>query len=71
MGKKLHMKGYVTTRELAERLGVAQVTVKSWCQRGLLAGAVKAGSGRRAMWLIPEAALEEFEPPGRRPKKTG
>ena len=68
--READIEGYLTTAEVAERLGVAQTTVREWCQKRLLVGAVKAGTGRRATWLIPLDALAKFTPPrGPRPRK--
>lgn len=50
------------TAEVARRYGVATITVRRWCEAGLLPGAKKIGVGKRATWLIPESALEGFVP---------
>jgi DNA-binding GntR family transcriptional regulator len=51
------------TSEVAERYGVSSTTVRKWCELGLLAGAEKVGIPPRVTWVIPESALEGFEPP--------
>ena len=59
----------LTTATVALRLGVEPMTVRRWCQRGLLPGAEKSGVEPRTTWLIPESALEGFTPPKRGPRK--
>ncbi len=60
----------LTTREVAARFGVTQQTVRRWCAQGLLKGAQQVGEGQRSVWIVPESALEGFEPPRpRRPKR--
>ncbi len=59
---------YLGTEEVARRYGVTTMTVRRWCEAGLLLGARKEGIGKRATWLIPESALEGFVPPRRRRK---
>lgn len=45
----------LTTKEVAERLRVAQVTVERWVRKGTIKG-VRIGS-RRAGWRIPESEV--------------
>lgn len=40
-------------------IDVKPETVKQWCNRGKLPGAYRIGEGRRAVWQIPESALEQ------------
>ena len=58
------------TSEVAGRYAVSTTTVRKWCEAGLLPGAEKVGLKWRSTWLIPDSALEGFEPPkpGRPPK---
>lgn len=49
---------YIGTAEAAEKMGVAQRTVRSWCEKGSLPGAYRPHEG--GPWLIPC-------PPGERP----
>ena len=65
------IEGYQTVGQVAKRYGVAEGTVRYWCREGLLAGAVKMGEKRRGVWLIPETALEGFEPPRGPQERTG
>jgi hypothetical protein len=60
----------LTTAQVAERFGVAQVTVNVWCMRGKFPHAVREETPRGPVWKIPEGDLENFEPPkmGRPPK---
>ena len=53
----------LTTKQAAEKIGVKQVTVRSWCEKGLFKNARKENSPRGEYWIIPEADLEGFEPP--------
>lgn len=61
----------LTTAEVAERLGVAQVTVNVWCLRGLFPGATREDTPRGPVWTIPESDVQNFVKPkrGRTPKK--
>jgi hypothetical protein len=60
----------LTTEAVAMRYKVTPMTVRRWCLLGLLAGAVRVGVDPRITWLIPESALQGFEPPRRgRPKQ--
>jgi predicted site-specific integrase-resolvase len=62
----------LTTKQVAERIGVKQVTVRSWCEKGLFKNARKENSPRGEYWMIPETDLENFElpPKGRKPSKN-
>ena len=61
------MSRMITTRQAAERRGVAQVTVRRWCQQGKVRGAIRIGRD----WMIPAtAALPEIGPGGKRMHKT-
>ena len=55
----------LTTAAVAMRYEVTPMTVRRWCQAGLLPGAEKRGVEPRVTWLIPESALEGFTPPRR------
>ncbi|MBN1399736.1 MAG: helix-turn-helix domain-containing protein [Anaerolineae bacterium] len=66
--RRCHIEGFLTTEEVAERLSTNQRNVIRWCGEGRLPGAQRLGTGRRAMWLIPEDALQGFERPKPGPK---
>lgn len=71
MGKLL------TTTEAAERLAERGIvvqgrsglrppdgaTVTAWCRADRFPGAIRQGGPRRGVWLIPEEAVDTFEPP--------
>lgn len=60
----------LTTSKAAERLKVSQPTVKLWCRQGKFPNAELVETPRGPVWMIPNADLENFEPPrmGRPPK---
>jgi excisionase family DNA binding protein len=61
------MADLLTTRQAADRHGVARVTVRRWCQQGKVRGAIRIGRD----WMIPAAAtLPEIGAGGRRTHKT-
>lgn len=53
----------LTIKEVAERLGVAPITVHKWREKGMFPNAYKVYEGARAPWLIPESDLEGFKKP--------
>ena len=55
----------MTTSEVAQRLGVAQVTVNVWCLQGKFPNAAREATPRGAVWTIPESDLKGFEKPKR------
>lgn len=57
----------LTTKEVAERYGVLDATVRLWRRRKLFPNAYELGTPRGTVWMIPEGDLKGFEPP----KKTG
>jgi hypothetical protein len=57
----------LTTKEVAERFGVLDATVRLWRRRNLFPNAYEQDTPRGPVWMIPEKDLKEFEPP----KKTG
>ena len=60
----------LTTKEVAERIGVTYSAVMLWIKEGKLPGAVKESSPRGEYWLIPETAIRSIKKRGRgRPKK--
>jgi hypothetical protein len=67
---KLHGMKRLTTSEVAERLGVAQVTVNVWCLQGKFPKAAREETPRGPVWTIPESDLTNFVKPtaGRPPK---
>jgi excisionase family DNA binding protein len=60
----------LTTTEAAERLGVAQVTVRLWCKQGRFPNARLVEHPRGDYWVIPPGDLRGVEPrkPGPVPK---
>jgi len=60
----------LTTTEAAERLGVAQVTVRLWCKQGRFPHARLVEHPRGDYWLIPPGDLNGVAPrkPGPVPK---
>lgn len=63
----------LTTSEVAERLGVAQVTVNVWCLQGKFPNATREETARGPVWSIPATDLMGFVKPkrGRVPKPKG
>lgn len=57
----------LTTREVSERFGVLDATVRLWRRRGFFPNAYEMETPRGPVWMIPEGDLEGFAPP----KKTG
>lgn len=61
----------LTTKQVAEQMGVAYTTVMLWLAQEKFAGAYQAETPRGPVWYIPRAAVEGFEPPTRgRPRKS-
>jgi hypothetical protein len=60
----------LTTREVANRLGAAESSVRMWARTGRFPGAEEKDSPRGSYWLIPDTALEGFSmgKAGRPPK---
>jgi hypothetical protein len=60
----------LTTREVADRLGAAESSVRMWARKGRFPGAEEKNSPRGPYWLIPDTALEGFNmgKAGRPPK---
>ena len=54
----------LSTRDVAQRLGVNQATVARWCREGRFPNAYQVNDAR-AYHVIPEGDLEEWEEPGR------
>jgi hypothetical protein len=53
-----------TARQLAERFGVANSTVRGWLMRRILPGAyLQETELGDSYWLVPESALKDFSPP--------
>lgn len=48
---------FLTVEEVAELVGRAHSTVRTWCLRGLIPGAKKL---RGRQWIIPRAGLQSF-----------
>lgn len=59
----------LTTKDVAERLGAAETSVRLWARQGRFPGATAQDTPRGPYWLIPETALEDFskEKPGPKP----
>lgn len=53
----------LTTAQAAERLNVAQPTVKLWCRQGKFPNATLEQTARGPVWQIPTADLKDFTPP--------
>ena len=65
------MKETLTTAQAAERLNVAQPTVKLWCRQGRFPNAAIEQTARGPVWQIPASDLKGFTPPQMgRPKKA-
>jgi excisionase family DNA binding protein len=61
----------LTTKEVAERIGVKYPTVMLWIRENKLAGVIKETSPRGDYWLIPESSLTGIVKRGQgRPKKA-
>lgn len=61
----------LTTKEVAERIGVKYPTVMLWIRENKLAGAVKESTPRGDYWLVPESSLVGIVKRGQgRPKKA-
>lgn len=56
----------LTTKEVAEKYGVKQITVRVWCEKDVFKNAYKETSPRGDFWQIPELDLEGFKPQLRR-----
>jgi Helix-turn-helix domain len=60
----------LTTADVAARLDRPERTVRLWCKQGRFAGARSVTTPRGDYWLIPTAALKDFQAPERgRPAK--
>lgn len=64
------VKDWYSTKEVAERLGKAEFTVREWCRNGRL-HAEKKGSGRgpHAGWVISHQELLRYQREGLLPVK--
>ena len=59
------VKDSYTTKEVAERLGCSEWTVRQWCNLGQVPDAVKKhGRGRTGEWKIPHEALLRLQDKG-------
>jgi hypothetical protein len=60
----------LTVKEVAAKLGAAQISVRIWVNKGRFPGARKESTPFGDFWLIPETALVGFEmgKAGRPPK---
>ncbi len=60
----------LTTTQAAERLKVANVTVRLWCRQGRFPNARAVDTPRGSLWYIPERDIDSFTQPqtGRPPK---
>jgi hypothetical protein len=56
----------LTTKEVSERFGVLDATVRLWRRRGLFPNAYQLETPRGAVWIIPEGDLKGFH----RPRKS-
>jgi len=60
----------LTTKEVAERIGVKYTTVMLWLRENKLAGAVKEDSPRGEYWLIPESSIAGIKKRGQGRPRT-
>jgi hypothetical protein len=61
----------LTTTQAAERLKVANVTVRLWCRQGRFPNARAVDTPRGSLWYIPERDIDSFtQPKIGRPKTT-
>ncbi|MCP9496813.1 MAG: helix-turn-helix domain-containing protein [Pyrinomonadaceae bacterium MAG19_C2-C3] len=60
----------LTTTQVAERLKVANVTVRLWCRQGRFPNAHAVDTPRGSLWYIPERDINNFTQPlpGRPPQ---
>ncbi len=69
--KPMSKEKMLTTKEVAERIGVKYPTVMLWIRENKLAGAMKETSPRGDYWLVPESSLAGIVKRGQgRPKKV-
>jgi hypothetical protein len=61
MVKKTGEQKMLTVREVAERVGAKDASVRIWANKGRFPGAKKESSPAGEYWLIPESALVGFE----------
>lgn len=54
-------KSYLSTAEVAEHFSCSTATIRAWCAKGLILGAIKVS--RRSSWLIPKEVLAELGRP--------
>lgn len=50
----------LTAREVAERIGAAESSVRMWARTGRFPGAKLEQTPLGSYWVIPETALEDF-----------
>ena len=60
MTRKAEVK-MLTVREVAERTGAAESSVRVWVWRGRFPGARKESTPLGDYWLIPESAIADFK----------
>lgn len=71
MPKKKQAPRMLTVREVADRLQVADSSVRIWASKGRFLGAERHETPVGSYWLIPESALDTFERRGvGRPRKN-
>lgn len=58
-GRDIHQGRDLTTREVAEELGLDNITIERYCRTNRFPGAYKT-SGETGDWRIPPAALDVF-----------
>lgn len=59
----------LTTKDVAERFGVLDATVRLWRRQGLFPRAYEEQTPRGTVWRIPETDLDGFAPPKRGRRK--
>ena len=63
---------WLSTKEVAARLGAAEVSVRKWCRTNRFPNARREETQRGPVWSIPAADLKEFamRPPGPPPRRA-
>ena len=51
----------LTAKEVAERIGAAESSVRMWARKGRFPGAELQETPVGSYWLIPDTALDDFK----------